>query len=46
MMPDLLEDLAAFVFATQPTQKNVFPVCGDDLEENDESELCCPQCDN
>jgi len=46
MMPDLLEDLVAFVYATQSTRENVCPVvCGNDLEENDNGELYCPLCD-
>lgn len=45
-MPDLLEDLAAFVYVTRPTRENICPVCGDDLEENDDGELRCPRCDN
>ena len=46
MMPDLLEDFIAFVSATQPDKDNTCPVCGSDLEENDDGELYCPQCDN
>ena len=46
MMPDLLEDFIAFIYATQPDKDNTCPVCGSDLEENDDGELYCPQCDN
>ena len=46
MTPDLLEDLVAFVYATQSTRENICPTCGNDLEENEDGELYCPQCDN
>ena len=42
MLPDLLEDLIAFTYATQ----HVCPVCRNDLEENEDGEPYCPQCDN
>jgi len=46
MMPDLLEDLVAFAYATQSTRgENVCSVCGNDLEENEDGEIYCPQCD-
>lgn len=45
MMPDLIEDLVAFVYATESDNRNTCPVCGSDLEENDEGELSCPECD-
>ncbi len=44
-MPDLLEDFAAFVYATSPTRKNICPVCGAELEENEDGDLKCPECD-
>ena len=46
MVPDLLEDLAAFVYAIRPIREKVCPVCGADLEENDDGELRCPGCDD
>lgn len=45
-MPDLLEDLIAFVYTTQKTDDKVCPTCGTQLEENDEGELECPTCDD
>ena len=45
MTPDLLEDLIAFVSATEPVKSNTCPVCGGDLAENDDGELSCPECD-
>jgi len=45
MMPDLLEDFIAFVYATESDKNNTRPVCGGDLEENDDGELTCPECD-
>lgn len=46
MMPDLLEDLVAFVYATQPDKNNTCPVCGGLLEENEYGELICHECDD
>lgn len=46
LMPDLLEDLIAFVYTTQKTDDKVCPTCGTQLEENDEGELECPTCDD
>lgn len=46
MTPDLLEDLAAFAYATRPLRGNVCKTCGADLEENEDGELCCPECDD
>ncbi|GEM_PF-2366342 len=46
MMPDLIEDIIAFVYATQPDKSNTCPVCGGALEENDDGELSCPECGN
>ena len=43
-MPDLLEDFIAFAYATQTDKTCVCSVCGADFEENDEGELCCPEC--
>ncbi len=45
MLPDLLEDFAAFVYATRPLRENICPVCGTELEENDDGELICPDCE-
>ena len=43
-MPDLLEDLLAFAYVTQPDRENVCPVCGADFEEDEDGDLCCPDC--
>ncbi len=45
MMPDLIEDLVAFVYATKPGKSNTCPICGRNLEENDDGELSCFTCD-
>lgn len=45
MTPDLLEDLIGCVCATEPDKSITCPVCGGDLEENDDGELTCPECD-
>jgi hypothetical protein len=45
MLPDLIEDLAAFVYATQRLSRdNVCTVCGRELEENEDGEVICPEC--
>lgn len=44
-MPDLLEDILAFVYATQPDQNRTCSNCGADLEENEDGEFHCPNCD-
>ena len=44
MLPDLLEDLAAFIYATQTHRDNNCPVCGTELEANEDGELICPGC--
>ncbi|MBV5330009.1 MAG: hypothetical protein JZU65_20680 [Chlorobium sp.] len=44
MVPDLLEDLVAFVYATQSDKSNTCPACGVNHEENDDGELSCPEC--
>ncbi|MGE3550378.1 MAG: hypothetical protein AB7I29_10835 [Geobacter sp.] len=45
MAPDLLEDLAAFVYATRTLRKQTCPICGGELVESDNGDLTCPECD-
>lgn len=45
MAPDLLEDLAAFVYATRPLREQTCPICGSELVESDDGNLICPECD-
>jgi hypothetical protein len=44
MFLDLLEDFVAFVYATEPHRDNICTVCGIELEENEDFELHCPDC--
>lgn len=45
MMPDQLEEhLIAFLYATERNENNICPVCGGDLEENEDGGLRCPEC--
>lgn len=46
MATDLLEDLIAFVYTSRPTRDNVCPVCGAEMEENEDGELTCPECED
>lgn len=46
MASDLIEDLAAFAYITRSIRENVCPVCGADLEEKNDGDLYCPECDN
>ena len=50
-MPDLIEDLLAFLYATGYGRKpgksageEVCPECGAVMEEDDAGELRCPEC--
>ena len=47
-MTDIIEDLLAFAYATKGRTSlpgsNSCPVCGAEMEENDEGEVCCPEC--
>ena len=45
MAPDLLEDLAAFVYATRPLCEQTCPICSSELVESDNGNLICPECD-
>lgn len=45
MLPDLFEDLAAFVYATRPLHKRACPVCDSELIVNVDGALICLECD-
>ncbi len=49
-MTDIIEELLAFRYATTgrlnlSADREACPVCGRDLEEDDDGELHCPVCD-
>ena len=49
-MADISEDLLAFAYATNGRTSrhsiNTCPFCDADMEENDEGEMSCPECDD
>ena len=48
---DLIEDLLAFLYSkgdgnTSPGKGIICPVCASVMEENEDGELRCPECDD
>jgi hypothetical protein len=48
-MTDIIEDILAFICANdgtrRPSGNNTCPVCGSQLDEGDDGELHCPECE-
>ena len=47
MAVDILEDIIAFAYATGDGKRKVdetCPVCGIEMEENEDGDLFCPEC--
>ena len=49
-MTDIIEELLAFSYATKGRSSlpgtDTCPDCGAEMEENDDGELHCPECDD
>ena len=44
-MTDIIEDLLAFAYAANG-RTSLCTVCGAEMEENDEGEMSCPDCED
>lgn len=47
MPTDIIEDFIAFAYATSGDKRkaaDICPICGTTLEENENGDLCCPEC--